>query len=120
MRLGVALVVIDTRAVVQALLEIMSGFVRTAKYAIAHDRVRPGGGEYRRRSGWLPFMELAAGTYFLYMIRWATDSYNCLALPFLALFVTGYRWAAFATLYQEYRLRLRWQREQRIQLETAR
>ena len=33
-----------------------------------------------------------------------------LALPFLVLFVAGYYWAAIATLYQEYRLRLNWQK----------
>ncbi len=117
---GVALAVINTRAVFEALLGIKSGFVRTAKYAIGHDRVHLGDTKYRRKSGWLPFVELAIGTYFLYMMYWAIDSYNFLALPFLALFVAGYYWAASATLYQEYRMRLRWQRERRVALETAR
>jgi cellulose synthase/poly-beta-1,6-N-acetylglucosamine synthase-like glycosyltransferase len=118
--MGVALAVINSRAVLEALLGIKTGFVRTAKYAIAQDRVRLADATYRRKSGWLPFIELAIGTYFLFMIYWAIDTYNFLALPFLALFVAGYYWAAFATLYEEHRSRLRWQRQRRLELETAR
>jgi cellulose synthase/poly-beta-1,6-N-acetylglucosamine synthase-like glycosyltransferase len=116
---GVALAVINTRAVMEALFGIKSGFVRTAKYAIGMGRVATGEAKYRSKSGWLPYIELAIGTYFLYMASWAVDSRNYLALPFLMLFVAGYYWAALATLYQEYRMRLRWQRERRVQLETA-
>jgi cellulose synthase/poly-beta-1,6-N-acetylglucosamine synthase-like glycosyltransferase len=114
---GVALTVINTRAVLEALLGIKTGFVRTAKYAIAGDRVRLGETEYRRKSGWLPYIELAIGCYFLLMVYFAIDSLNFLALPFLALFVTGYLWAAFSTLYQEHQSRLRWQRQRRLELQ---
>jgi hypothetical protein len=116
----VALAVINTRAVMEALLGIKSSFVRTAKYAIAGDRVRIGETKYRRKSGWLPFIELGIGTYFLVMIFWAIDSYNFLALPFLTLFASGYYWAGIATLYQEYQGRLRWLRQRQVELEAAR
>jgi cellulose synthase/poly-beta-1,6-N-acetylglucosamine synthase-like glycosyltransferase len=117
---GVGLAVINTRAVLEALLGIKSSFVRTAKYAISGDQALVEDTKYRRKSGWLPFIEIGIGTYFLYTIYWAIDSLNYMALPFLALFVTGYYWAAFATLYQEYRTRLRWQRQRRMQVEAAR
>ena len=116
---GVTLAVINTRAVMEALLGIKSGFVRTAKYALVQDQVRVGGTRYRRKSGWLPFIEFGIGSYFLFMVFWAIDSLNYLALPFLLLFVSGYYWAAFGTLYQEYRLRRREHRERRLELETA-
>jgi cellulose synthase/poly-beta-1,6-N-acetylglucosamine synthase-like glycosyltransferase len=116
---GVALAVVNTRAVLEAMLGIKTGFVRTAKYAIAGGGVHAAEAKYRRKSGWLPVIELGLGTYFLVMVLWAIDSTNYLALPFLVLFVSGYYWAAFATLYQEYRLRLHWQRQRRLQLETA-
>ncbi|RPI11805.1 MAG: glycosyltransferase, partial [Acidobacteriales bacterium] len=116
---GVALAVINTRAVLEALLGIKSSFVRTAKYAIGTSGAGAGQEKYRRKSGWLPYIELAIGTYFLFTIYWAIDSMNYLALPFLTLFVSGYYWAAFATLYQEHSMRLRWQRERRVQLKTA-
>ena len=117
---GVALAVINTRAVIEALLGVKTGFVRTAKYAIAGDGIRMGDSKYRSKSGWLPYAELAIGTYFLFMVYWAIDTNNFMALPFLVLFVSGYYWAAFATLYQEYRMRLRWQRQRRMELEAAR
>ena len=113
---GVALALINARAVMEALFGIQTGFVRTAKSGGAS----AGQAKYRRKSGWLPFIELAIGTYFLFTMYWAIDSRNYLALPFLALFVSGYYWAAIATLYQEHSMRLRWQRERRMQLETAR
>jgi hypothetical protein len=117
---GVALALINTRAVLEALFGVQSGFVRTAKYAIGSPGVSAGQAKYRRKSGWLPYIELAIGTYFLSTMYWAIGSQNYLALPFLALFVSGYYWAAIATLYQEHSMRLRWQRERRMQLETAR
>jgi cellulose synthase/poly-beta-1,6-N-acetylglucosamine synthase-like glycosyltransferase len=115
---GVALTVINTRAVLEALLGIKTGFVRTAKYAIGGDRVRLADAEYRRKSGWLPYAELAIGGYFLLMVYWAIDSLNFLALPFLVLFVTGYLWAGVSTLYQEHQSRLRWQRQRRLELQA--
>jgi cellulose synthase/poly-beta-1,6-N-acetylglucosamine synthase-like glycosyltransferase len=120
MAVGVGLTVINTRAVFEALLGVRSGFVRTPKYAI--DKQRPGLAEvsYRRKSGWLPFIEIAIGTYFVGMSAFAIDVDNYFALPFLLLFVGGYYWAGFATLIQEYRDRLRAARARRPALEAAR
>ncbi len=121
MAVGVALTIINTRAVIEALLGIRSAFVRTPKYAIEGAPVNLEHKKYRRKSGWLPYIELAVGSYFVYMIFFAIDTYNYFAIPFLALFVAGYFWAGCATLYQEYQGRLRWLRERRaFELETAR
>ncbi|HUJ21971.1 MAG TPA: glycosyltransferase [Bryobacteraceae bacterium] len=121
MAVGVALTIINTRAVMEALLGIRSAFVRTPKYAIEQRAVNLEHKKYRRKSGWLPYVEIAVGTYFLYMIFFAIDTLNFFAVPFLALFTAGYYWAGFATLYQEQRGRLRWLRERRaFQLQTAR
>src|SRR5579872_6018598 len=121
MAVGIALTVVNTRAVMEALLGIRSAFVRTPKYAIEGAQVNLEHKKYRRKSGWLPYVELAVGSYFLYMIFFAVDTYNYFAIPFLSLFVAGYYWAGFATLYQEHQGRLRWLRErQAFQLETAR
>ena len=67
--------------------------------------------KYRRRSGWLPYVELALGTYFLVAVGFAIDTYNLLAVPFLILFVGGFYWAGITTLHDEHQGRLRWQRE---------
>jgi cellulose synthase/poly-beta-1,6-N-acetylglucosamine synthase-like glycosyltransferase len=121
MAVGVALTIINTRAVLEALLGIRSAFVRTPKYAIEGALVSLEHKKYRRRSGWLPYLEIAAGSYFLYMIAFAIETYNYFAIPFLALFTAGYYWAGFATLYHEHQSKLRWLRERRaFEIQTAR
>ena len=42
------------------------------------------------------------------MIVFAIQTYNFFSIPFLALFVFGYYWAGFGTLYQEHQSRLQW------------
>lgn len=114
MAAGVALTVSNTRAVMEALFGVQTSFARTPKYAIGTQKLKVAAQSYRRRSGWLPYVELAVGSYFLFMVAWAIDSYNFLSIPFLMLFVSGYYWAGFTTLYQEYKDRLAWQRERKL------
>ncbi|HLW75788.1 MAG TPA: glycosyltransferase family 2 protein, partial [Bryobacteraceae bacterium] len=113
MAAGVALTIINSRAVIEALIGYKTGFARTPKYAIGgNQKVKIADATYRRRSGWLPYAELAVGTYFVGMTIWAIESVNYLATPFLLLFVGGYYWAGFTTLWEEYQGKLRWEREQ--------
>jgi cellulose synthase/poly-beta-1,6-N-acetylglucosamine synthase-like glycosyltransferase len=114
MAVGVALTIVNTRAVLEALFGVQTSFARTPKYAIGDRPVNLEVKKYRRRSGWLPYAEIAVGTYFLAMIGFAIDSYNFFAIPFLLLFVCGYYWAGFGTLIQEYQGRLRWLRQQKL------
>jgi cellulose synthase/poly-beta-1,6-N-acetylglucosamine synthase-like glycosyltransferase len=117
MAAGVALTLVNTKAVFEASLGIKSAFARTAKYAVGDRKVNIDNPEYRRRSGWLPYAELAVGAYFVLMVKFAIDTWNFPAIPFLLLFVAGYWWAGFSTLYQEFQGRLRWQRERAAALE---
>jgi len=116
MAVGVGLTIINTRAVLEALFGVQTSFVRTAKFAIGEKPVKLETKKYRSRSGWLPYMEIAVGTYFLGMAPFAVSIYNFVALPFLALFVFGYYWAGFATLYQEHQSRLRWLKARNLEL----
>lgn len=112
MAAGVALTIVNSRAVFEALVGYQTGFARTPKYAIGGEqRVRLENVRYRRRSGWLPYAELAVGSYFLAMVIFAIESFNYLAIPFLLLFVGGYYWAGCATLWEEYQGKLQWQRQ---------
>ncbi len=113
---GVALTIINSRAVLEALFKHQTSFVRTAKYAIggSAQKIKIQTLEYRRRSGWLPYAEILVGTGFLGMTAFAIESFNFLAVPFLLLFVGGYYWAGFSTLWQEYQGKLQWQREQAL------
>jgi hypothetical protein len=117
MAAGIALTLINTKAVIEALLGIKSAFARTPKYALGDRKVKIENAGYRRRSGWMPYAELAAGGYFAYMVAYAIETWNFLAVPFLLLFVAGYWWAGCTTLYQEYQDKLQWQRERALALE---
>jgi cellulose synthase/poly-beta-1,6-N-acetylglucosamine synthase-like glycosyltransferase len=117
MAAGVALTLVNTKAVLEALFGIKTAFARTAKYAVGDRKVKIDNAEYRRRSGWLPYAELAVGAYFVLMVKFAIETWNFPAIPFLLLFVAGYWWAGFSTLYQEFQGRLRWQRERAAALE---
>jgi cellulose synthase/poly-beta-1,6-N-acetylglucosamine synthase-like glycosyltransferase len=120
MAAGIALTLINAKGVIEALFGIQSSFIRTPKYAIGGgDKVKIQNVQYRRRSGWLPYAELAVGSYFVYMIAFAIESSNFLAIPFLLLFVSGYYWAGFSTLYQEHQNKLQFQRERRLAMGKA-
>jgi cellulose synthase/poly-beta-1,6-N-acetylglucosamine synthase-like glycosyltransferase len=116
MAVGVGLTIINTRAVLEALFGIETSFVRTPKFAIGESPMKLENKQYRARSGWLPYMEIAFGTYFLGMVIFAITTYKFLSIPFLSLFVFGYYWAGFSTLYQEHQSRLRWLKAQNMQL----
>jgi cellulose synthase/poly-beta-1,6-N-acetylglucosamine synthase-like glycosyltransferase len=120
MAVGVGLTIINTRAVMEALFGVQSPFARTPKYAISDRPVNLEIKKYRRRSGWLPYAEIAVGTYFLAMCVFAVETLNFFSLPFLLLFVFGYYWAGFGTLHQEHQGRLQWLKQQKLALQQAR
>ena len=120
MAAGVALTIINSRAVLEALCGYQTGFARTPKYAIGgQQKVHLENIQYRRRSGWLPYAEVLVGTFFLAMVVFAIESFNYLAVPFLLLFVGGYYWAGFTTLWAEYQGRVRWQRQRDLAAAAA-
>ncbi len=119
MAAGVSLTISNTKAVMEALLGVQTSFARTPKYAISSsEKVKIKQSAYRRKSGSLPFIELAFGSYFLAMIWYAIDTFNFLSIPFLSLFVFGYYWAGFSTLWQEYQSKLQWERQQQLALSS--
>jgi hypothetical protein len=58
MAVGVGLTIINTRAVLEALFGVETGFVRTPKFAIGERPMKLENKQYRARSGWLPYLEL--------------------------------------------------------------
>ncbi|MEZ5403141.1 MAG: glycosyltransferase [Bryobacteraceae bacterium] len=125
MAAGAALSVINTKAVLEALFGVKTGFVRTPKYAITGNqkqdsRVAETNQKYRNRSGWLPYIELGLAAYFVAMVTYAIESYNFFAVPLLTIFVAGYGWAGVSTLLQEYRNKVAWERARKLADEAAR
>ncbi|MBM3759441.1 MAG: glycosyltransferase [Acidobacteria bacterium] len=102
MAAGVALTISNTKAFLEAIFGVQTSFARTAKYNLSDKKVKLEQVEYRRKSGWLPFAEIAMGTAFAAMVYYCIESLNLLSIPFLMIFVSGYYWAGFSTLWQEY------------------
>ena len=67
----------------------------------------------------MPWIELGLGTFFAWTVWYAVVTENYFTVPFLLLFVVGYWWAGFSTLWQEYQGRLRWQRERDLALDKT-
>jgi hypothetical protein len=121
MAAGIGLTIINARAVLEALFHYQTAFARTPKYAIGgQQKVKFQDVKYRRRSGWLPYAEVLVGVYFVAMIGFAIDTYNFFAIPFLVLFVVGYWWVGFSTLYQEWQGKLAFERARRLDVAGVR
>jgi cellulose synthase/poly-beta-1,6-N-acetylglucosamine synthase-like glycosyltransferase len=92
MALGIGLTITNTRAVLEALVGKQTAFARTPKYRVESKRDRIFASKYRKRLGWIPWIELLIGTYFALAVYYAIDNENYFTVPFLLLFVVGY-WA---------------------------
>src|ERR1700693_185019 len=100
MALGIGLTVTNTRAVLEALLGKQSDFARTPKYRVESKKDRVGAKKYRKRLGWVPWLELLIGTYFALAVFYAIDNENYFTVPFLLLFVIGYWVTGLMSLLQ--------------------
>lgn len=100
MALGIGLTVTNTRAVLEALLGKQSAFARTPKYRVESRKDRIRANKYRRRLGWVPWLELLIGCYFAVTVYYAVDNENYITVPFLILFVVGYWYTGLMSLLQ--------------------
>jgi len=100
MALGIGLTVTNTRAVLEALLGKETAFARTPKYRVESrsDKIRAG--NYRRRLGWVPWLELLIGCYFAVTVYYAVENENYITVPFLILCVLGYWCTGLMSLLQ--------------------
>jgi cellulose synthase/poly-beta-1,6-N-acetylglucosamine synthase-like glycosyltransferase len=99
MALGIGLTVTNTKAVIEALMGKQSAFARTPKYRVEsrQDKV---GAKYRKRLGWVPWIELVIGAYFALTVYYAIQNENFITVPFLLLFVLGYWYTGLMSLLQ--------------------
>jgi cellulose synthase/poly-beta-1,6-N-acetylglucosamine synthase-like glycosyltransferase len=100
MALGIGLTVTNTRAVLEALLGKQSEFARTPKYHVESKKDKVRANNYRRRLGWVPWLELLIGCYFAITVYYAIDNENYITVPFLVLFVVGYWYTGLMSLLQ--------------------
>ena len=60
MALGIGLTMTNTKAVLEALVGKQTAFARTPKYRVQSKSDKVIAGKYRRRLGWIPYLELAS------------------------------------------------------------
>jgi hypothetical protein len=90
MAVGIGLALSNSRAFIEALLGVKSGFVRTPKYAVVNQQCGAGREPAGRKAGWLAYLEIAAGGYFALAIAFAVSRANYGSVPFLSLFLSGF------------------------------
>jgi cellulose synthase/poly-beta-1,6-N-acetylglucosamine synthase-like glycosyltransferase len=100
MALGIGLTVTNTKAVMEALLGMKSGFVRTPKYRVAKKGEKSQAAKYRKRLVLAPWIEIFLGFYFLAAIIYTFTNHNYFTAPFLILFVIGYWYTGLMSLLQ--------------------
>jgi len=100
MALGIGLTLTNTLAVIEALVGKQSAFARTPKYRVENKQDKIGRTQYRRRLGWIPWVELLIGGYFATTVYYALLNENYITVPFLLLFVVGYWFTGLMSLLE--------------------
>ena len=100
MALGIGLTITNSKAVLEALLGHQSAFARTPKYRVVTKQDKAAAKKYRKRLGWIPYMEMLIGAYFALTVWYAIANENYITVPFLFLFVFGYWYTGLMSLLQ--------------------
>src|SRR3954452_10673425 len=100
MALGIGLTVTNTIAVIEALVGKQTAFARTPKYRVESKKDKFRAAKYRKRLGWVPWIEILIGSYFALTVIYAVQNENYLTVPFLLLFVIGYWYTGLMSLLQ--------------------
>lgn len=99
--LGIGLCVSNSKAVLEAIFDYKTGFVRTPKYNV-NDRRQRSSRRYKVKHNLLPYIELFLAFYFVVMIYKAYTMEAYVAIPFLFLFFYGYSYMATVTLWEKF------------------
>jgi len=101
MALGIGLTLTNSKAVIEALIGHQSAFARTPKYRVVSKEDKAvAAKKYRKRLGWVPYLELLVGGYFALTVWYAIANENFITVPFLVLFVFGYWYTGLMSLLQ--------------------
>jgi cellulose synthase/poly-beta-1,6-N-acetylglucosamine synthase-like glycosyltransferase len=100
--LGVGMAINNGKAVIEALLNQQSGFVRTPKYGIEKKGEAWQGKKYSIGKSLWVMLELVFALYFTAAAVKATGMHSWSSAPFLAMFASGFWYAAGGTLLQSW------------------
>jgi len=102
MSIGIGLCINNSRAVLEALFNKQSEFVRTPKYHIEGDADEWVGKSYRQSVAVQPLIELALGLYFTATVFYALANQIYGTVPFLVLFQVGFLYTGLLSVVQQY------------------
>jgi len=71
-----------------------------AEYNVESRKNKVAASKYRKRLGWVPWLELVIGSYFALTVYYAIQNENYVTIPFLLLFVVGYWYTGLMSLLQ--------------------
>jgi cellulose synthase/poly-beta-1,6-N-acetylglucosamine synthase-like glycosyltransferase len=100
MSIGIGLCINQTRAVLEALAGRETEFVRTPKHGIRGKLESWSSKKYRAAKSITPFIELGMAGYFVVAIAVAFDHGHYMSIPFLALFLAGFGYVGWVSLWQ--------------------
>jgi hypothetical protein len=100
MSIGIGLCVNQTRAVLEALFGRETEFVRTPKHGIRGRLEIWSSKKYRSAQSITPFIELTMAAYFAVAMGVAARHGHYLSMPFLALFLCGFGYVGWVSLWQ--------------------
>ncbi|MEM0896188.1 MAG: cellulose synthase family protein [Verrucomicrobiota bacterium] len=92
--LGIGMSINNGRAVLEAMFNQHSDFVRTPKYGIEAKRQGWKSSRYRALKSWAPVIEVLMAVYFLYLVLFCTFAGYWGSVPFLLLFLVGFSYVA--------------------------
>jgi cellulose synthase/poly-beta-1,6-N-acetylglucosamine synthase-like glycosyltransferase len=100
MSLGIGLCVSQSRAVLEAVFGRETEFVRTPKHGIRGRLEAWSSKKYRAAKSITPFIELGMAAYFAVAMGVAVHHGHYLSMPFLALFLCGFGYVGWVSLWQ--------------------
>jgi hypothetical protein len=101
MAVGIGLAVNNSRAVIEALLDKPSDFMRTPKYGIERQEDGWQHKKYHQTMAIQPLVEVALGLYFTFTVFYALQHEIYGTLPFLMLFQFGFLYTGLLSIFQQ-------------------
>jgi cellulose synthase/poly-beta-1,6-N-acetylglucosamine synthase-like glycosyltransferase len=100
MSVGIGVCINQTRAVLEALAGRETEFVRTPKHGVRGKLETWSSKKYRAAKSITPFIELAMAGYFVIAMSVAFHHGHYMSMPFLALFLAGFGYVGWVSLWQ--------------------
>ena len=100
MAVGVGLSINNARAVLEAMFNHHSEFVRTPKYGVNRRGESWTHNKYKTLRGLVPYIELAFGVYFTWLVVHAINHDQWALTPFVMIFQAGFLYVGLMSLLQ--------------------